>query len=288
MGNIRYQLPGGDGDAGSARLLYVSSAVYENDWPSIPHTHHFSEFFYVRRGAGEFLVEEERFPVRQDDLVIVNPGAAHTECSAGADPLEYVVLGVEGMSFAFGEREDGAPKSYRLHNYRSQRDELRFYFGAMLRETENKGAQYELVCQNLLGVLTVLLIRGADCSFSLAPVQRASKECSLAKRYIDFHYAEDVTLEDLARLTHLNKYYLAHAFSRCYGITPINYLIEKRLQCSRELLESTDYSIAQIAQMAGFSSQSYFSQTFRRVCAVTPGAYRRTARQTGSHTGKPG
>ena len=54
----------------------------------------------------------------------------------------------------------------------------------------------------------------------------------------------------------MNKFYLVHAFKNYKGVSPINYLIDKRIQESKLLLETTNFSIAKIAQQVGFSSQS--------------------------------
>ena len=87
-----------------------------------------------------------------------------------------------------------------------------------------------------------------------------------------------VTLEQLAEDAHMNKYYLSHAFKREYGISPINYMITKRIEESKYLLAETDLSMSQIAQLLGFSSLSYFSQVFRRTQATTPMEYRQSTK----------
>ncbi|MCB6603699.1 helix-turn-helix transcriptional regulator, partial [Erysipelatoclostridium ramosum] len=56
-----------------------------------------------------------------------------------------------------------------------------------------------------------------------------------------------------------------------------NYLIRLRVQQAKELLETTNYSIAQISDSCGFSSQSYFSQVFKKACGMTPNAYRKSS-----------
>ena len=101
-----------------------------------------------------------------------------------------------------------------------------------------------------------------------------NRQCASVKRYIDLHFKEALTLEQLAEDAHMNKYYLSHAFKREYGISPINYMITKRIEESKYLLAETDLSMSQIAQLLGFSSPSYFSQVFRRTQAVTPVEYR--------------
>lgn len=282
MGNTRYTLLGEGREELEAQLLYVSESLYEGDWPSLKHSHYFAELFYVRSGSGKFLVENEIFPVHTDDLLVVNPNVEHTEVSTGGDPLDYIVLGVAGLSFS-----DGGNGHYTVHNYRAYRDELLFYFTTILTEMENQQEKYELLCQNLLEILLIHMMRHADLSIEAAPAQKISPECGKVKRYIDANFAENITLESLAEKAHLNKYYLAHAFTKYYGLSPMSYLIDRRIQCSKELLESTDHSIAEIAQLAGFSSQSYFSQSFRKACGVSAGAYRRKMRETKKEDGTP-
>lgn len=69
--------------------------------------------------------------------------------------------------------------------------------------------------------------------------------------------------------------YFAHTFTEIYGIAPMNYLAQKRIFTSQELLTSTDLNQAAIAKQCGFSSSSYFSQCFRKICGMTPTAYRK-------------
>lgn len=69
------------------QLRYISISKYEGDWQSLPHTHHFSELFYVLRGEGAFYIENEKVPVKTDDLVIINPYVEHTEKTLPNDPM---------------------------------------------------------------------------------------------------------------------------------------------------------------------------------------------------------
>ena len=73
----------------------------------------------------------------------------------------------------------------------------------------------------------------------------------------------------------MNKYYLVHSFKEYKGISPINYLIDKRILEAKHLLETTNHPIAKIADMTGFSSQSYFSQVFKRETQMTPNEFRK-------------
>ncbi len=270
MGNTRYNFTDTSNNNLSIKLLYVSSSYYGRDWESLPHTHYFTELFYVKKGIGKLLVEQDTIPLKKDDFVIVNPHIRHTETSLDATPLEFVILGVEGIQFSFHEK-----KEYTIFNCKDNKDHLMYYFTTMLKEMEEKNMHYELVCKNLLEILIINLIRYHDFSFHILSSQKANWECNLVKRYIDANYSEEIHLDFLAELAHLNKYYLVHAFTESYGISPINYLTEKRIQNCKELLISTDYSIGEIARLSGFSSQSYFSQSFRKNVGMSAGAYRK-------------
>ena len=101
MGTSRYMMENADKKATGSRLLYISHSKYENDWPSLPHTHPFSELFFVKSGQGSLRVEHEEHPIQKDDFVIINANVSHTETSSAGKPLEYVILGVKDLTFSF-------------------------------------------------------------------------------------------------------------------------------------------------------------------------------------------
>ena len=148
MSNRRYGLEETEFEKLDIRLLYITQARYDTDWHSIAHTHHFTELFYVIHGSGFFLVEGKKFPVKEDDLVIVNPNVSHTELSDKNKPLEYIALGINGLKFKDGNLD--SIYDYSLHNFREHKEEFSFYLKTLLREIQNKGEYFETICQNLL------------------------------------------------------------------------------------------------------------------------------------------
>ena len=261
----------------AARLLYVSSAKYGGDWHSTPHTHNFTELFYVIGGVGQFFIEGQTYPVTENDLVIVNPSLEHTEISFNANPLEYIVLGVEGLELSF---HDSQEERYCIVNFYEVQDTILFYLRSMLREIEDKTPGYEIICQNLMDILTILLMRQTNYVATMSPIQKSSPRlCATVRRYIDEHFKENITLDTLAELTHVSKYYMVHAFTAEYGISPINYMISCRIDEAKHLLKNGDYSLAVISHTLGFSSPSYFSQTFRKLTDMSPNEYRKLSRK---------
>ena len=284
MGNTRHRIDNEKPSAfGQARLLYVSTSKYEGDWQSLLHSHPFSELFYVVNGQGTFIAEDTEFPVKKNDMVIINPHVRHTEKSLPGAPLDYIVLGIEGLSFAFEKivaarsGESAQAPSGTVSKYNVSKTNVCTCLNLMLEEVSRQEEDYETVCQNLLEVLLISMLRSGSLSVVPDNSRLLNRECTQIKNYLDANYSETITLDSLAALTHMNKYYLAHTFTKYVGLSPINYLLQKRIQEGKSLLESTSYSIAQISDLLGFSSQSYFSQAFRKATGMTPMQYRKHA-----------
>ena len=124
-------------------------------------------------------------------------------------------------------------------------------------------------------VLLINLMRRANISLKSSPVNKANKDCVYIEKYIDAHFKEDITLDTLSELTFLNKYHIVHAFKQYKGISPINYMIQKRIQEAKVLLSTTNLQISEISIIIGFTSQSYFAQAFKKATGISPIQFRK-------------
>ena len=253
------------GGGGATRLAYVSQAQYSPEWNSSLHTHGCAELFFITGGHGRFRTRQETFPVAIHDAVIVNANVPHTEASQLDSPLEYTVLGVEGL-----ETLTDISGCALLH-LSAEQEAVSACLRMMVQELRSRQSGCDAICQSLLDVILLRLRRRDDFALSDAPAgRRSSRSCDLARRYIDNHFKENLTLDQLAEMLHINKYHLSHTFREEFHTSPISYLISRRIEESRFLLRETDHPLSLIAQMLGFSSLSYFSQCFRRVEGVSP------------------
>ena len=258
---------------GTAKLLNIASAKYGGDWHSVPHTHNHVELFYIIGGKGQFLINDQLYPVNTNHLVIINPNVIHTEVSLNAQPLEYIVLGVDGIELSISGTSNG--QFCILDHFESL--DMASCLRNILREMEMKQPGYEDVCQAFMEILIIRLMRSTGLSLpSETSAVSTNRQCAAVRRYIDLHFKEALTLEQLAEEGHMNKFYLSHAFKREYGVSPINYMISRRIEESKYLLAETDLSLSQIAQLLGFSSLSYFSQVFHRTQSISPKEYRQS------------
>ena len=93
--------------------------------------------------------------------------------------------------------------------------------------------------------------------------------------FIERHYAEDIRLNDLARVLHVNSNYLCGVLRRLTGTTFRKMLVRRRLQeAAQWLLFKKDHSIARVAFACGFNDSNYFAVVFRKAFGVTPSEYR--------------
>jgi AraC family transcriptional regulator len=159
---------------------------------------------------------------------------------------------------------------------------LRTAMGAVDAELTAGGAGGSLAAESLANLLAVHLIR--HVSAPRQPTHRRAGTLPRAKlravvEYVEEHLDTGPTLEQMAAVARLNPYYLARQFKRATGLPPHQYLIMRRIERAKQLLQTGgDVSLAEVAAHAGFSDQSQFCQHFKRLTGVTPGQFRMRAR----------
>ena len=274
MSNERYLMMESDIKNLSFQLESITKSKYDSDWHSTLHTHPFTELFYVVDGKGEFNIQGQRFPVKANDFVIINPQVEHTELSSPDEPLEYIVLGIRGLSFSnlTPVSEGGHPFSF--FNLRDEQKDILRYLNAMVQEATSQSMSYELVCHNLLEILLIKILRHQHFDLEVGKQSKATKDISFIKHYLETYYHETIQLEDLASMTHLSRFYISHSFKKEIGMSPMEYLIDIRIKESKILLRTTNYSISQVADIVGFTTPTYFSKQFRKSTGISPTDYR--------------
>ncbi|GIF23621.1 transcriptional regulator GlxA family with amidase domain [Actinoplanes tereljensis] len=92
------------------------------------------------------------------------------------------------------------------------------------------------------------------------------------------HLAEQLTVSDLARQAGMSRRTFARRFAEATGVSPLRWLLQQRIRCAQELLESTDDTIESVAQRAGFGSSGALRMHFQRSVALSPQTYRHVFR----------
>ena len=134
---------------------------------------------------------------------------------------------------------------------------------------------------HLTEALLIELLRG----FALASPQphgflAAAMDRRIARALSVIHqqWRRDLALADLAQASGMSRSNLVLRFKELLGITPVAYLTSWRMQQARQLLITTDTTLIEIAELAGYASESAFSRAFKRALAHSPSRFRRTSR----------
>ena len=135
----------------------------------------------------------------------------------------------------------------------------------------------EFLTRNLLSEIWLLLleeIRNLDTSTLSVPQKNQDRILTMLA-FIQENYSEKLTLEDIADSAAVSTRECLRCFRDSIHQSPMEYLIEYRVQMAKKLLDTTDLSITDIALRCGFNSNSYFTKIFHRSCGKTPNAYRK-------------
>lgn len=102
-----------------------------------------------------------------------------------------------------------------------------------------------------------------------------SKMIRAALDYIDLHFNENISLQDVADNINISKNYLCDIFKKELGVTFINYVTNLRIEKAKEYLTNTDMKMYEVSYAVGYNDYAYFSQIFKKYTGTTLSAYRR-------------
>lgn len=161
-------------------------------------------------------------------------------------------------------------------NYREIRTSVRRIFACVLGEQPHPDL---LLKSELLRLFWLLLTEeGQICENKAAPA--AEEGIRPALEYMMGNYQENITIEQLAHLSHLSKSYFMGYFKKAVGSGAIEYLAHLRIHAACEALAASEKKVSEIATGCGYSSLSNFNRQFRKLMGCTPAQYRKRAAPT--------
>jgi len=253
----------------SNKILYISKTKYENDWLSLPHLHHFTELMLIIEGEGNFVSNEKFYPVKKGCLIIIENNFTHTEVSSIDKPLSYYSLGLKDIVFS---------KHLKNNFIFEQKDNyinFSYSFEMLFNEMNKKFQKYEKISENLIDNIIITIER-------ITKTLTEKKEYNInyilqkAIEFIDENYNDEINLEKLCEITFFSKSHLNRLFKENTSLTPMDYLLKRRLISAKTLLITTELSISEIAMMLNFPSVSSFIDKFKKEYNSTPLKFRKS------------
>ena len=178
--------------------------------------------------------------------------------------------------------QDSVPAGTRLElaNTFYVKDPLFFELMRAYNTETREGRQFSrLAVESIALRLNLHLARNYSTISSHAlpriQAQQEDKRIERAKSFIMDNLARPISLAEIAGAAHLSQYHFVRCFKTAEGVTPYQFVIQKRLEMARHMVTETKHSLVEIADMCGFSSQQHLTDAYGKAFGVTPGAMRR-------------
>ena len=236
---------------------------------------HFHEHYvigFVEMGQRRLSCKNREYTINQGDIILFNPMDNHTCEQTDNKTLDYRCLNITPEIMRSLTREIfgkeylprfNAPVAYGSDQFALLR-ELHCLIMEERTDFEKEEIFYFLMKQLIEEYAEPML----EAEPEIIDVE-IEKICS----YLEIHYGERISLDELARLAKKNKYSLLRTFTRVKGITPYRYLETVRVNRAKKLLEQGMEPI-EAGLQTGFSDQSHFTNFFKGLIGLTPGQYR--------------
>ena len=224
-------------------------------------------FFVVIEGNGILRYQNEEYKLKDNDCVFINCANeySHTSDNWKIAWVHFNGKNLEGIFNKYLERDgkvvfNSLNSAYLniINNIYSITDS-----SAYLKDMNIYNELVNLL--NLLMSETIYEDSNKNRKYDLDTI----------KQFIDNNYLSGISLEQLSAQFFINKFYLTRAFKERYGTTINNYILEKRITRSKELLRFSDDSIEDIAIACGIKDPNYFSRVFKKIEGITPKEYRK-------------
>lgn len=251
------------------------------------HWHDEVEIIVIKRGRGIVYVNLKRYEVHTGDIVFVFSGQLHSIEQLEQESMEYEnilfqtrLLKSSGSDFC-GDTLLLPLLSGMMNLYPIINRSCHFYpqLSTWIYGIDNLCSSrpygYQLAVKGHLFQVMFLLITNNQCSTNSKSDQKALEKIKSILTYMNEHYAEVITIEEIANFCFYSPSYFMKFFKEHMGVGFINYLNDYRLEIAAKKLLTTTDNILNVAVSSGFDNLSYFNRSFKKKYGVTPGQYRK-------------
>lgn len=229
------------------------------------HLHEYSEVLMCKKGKADIVVRGKALTLCENELIFIPPNCVHEYMCRNCEVV-CAVFSNDFIPLFFNELSGRTivPEPVDVSGISYVTDRLL----ALVDESKTAiSGALNLICDTVL----------KSSRFSEGEILDGNLYQKVIT-YISEHYTEDITLKSLASRFGYNEKYLSHSLHTLTGINFRRLLSVYRINRAKELLDTTDKNIMEIALESGFPAVNTFNRTFKAVTGITPFEYRKTAR----------
>jgi AraC-like DNA-binding protein len=235
-----------------------------------PHRHDCYAIGYTLSGVQSFVYRGARANSVRGNVIVIHPDEQH-DGRAGAEPgFRYRMIYLQ-PALVHAALEGKARSLPFVRNVLSR--DQRLYEALLPGFSDMTRPLEQLERDHVIAAISDALL-ALDPSARIVSAQDESfPQVRLARDYLDAHFRQSVTSEELECVTSLDRYSMARAFRRHFGTSPYRYLTMRRLDQVRAI-SRTSASLAEAALDAGFADQAHMTRQFKQAFGLTPGRWR--------------
>lgn len=248
------------------------------------HHHDFYEVYFFLSGSVSYNIESRSYRLSPGDLLLISPSELHQPVfTDDRKNYERIVLWINAaflqqfdspgreLSRCFGH--PGQPHNNLIHTDGTTREILVYLFNQMIAESRSGEFGAELYALGCLTQALVMINRLAlRAEQEAEPRENTDSAVFRILAYINEHYREDLSLDDLANRFFISKYHLSREFNRIVGTSVYRYIVQKRLIMARQLMAS-GVPTSTVYQQCGFGDYSNFYRAFKGEYQMSPREY---------------
>lgn len=243
------------------------------------HYHSSVEMMKVLEGKINLQIGTNYYECNKGDIVFILPSMLHGVSSLTEDAMiqgvvfETSLVNIPILQFDFSEMFH---RNQRIQYIINEKDdiyeELCFNIDKILEVygTFNANARIQIVSRLLLCM--GLLIQKFSLEISIH--DKNYRKLLPILQYIDKHYTEKIQIAELSKIIHVCDDRMIRLFKEVTGETPVEYILNLRVEHALKLLMEDNLSIAEIAEKTGFGSATYMTRVFKQKLGITPGKYK--------------
>jgi AraC-like DNA-binding protein/mannose-6-phosphate isomerase-like protein (cupin superfamily) len=253
-------------------MVRLSRSFKNPHWYNMAHVHSSdTELVFISSGKATFTINQKTFFVEKGDILIVEEGFIHSTASDPQEPSDIFSLSIANYKIR-GLKKDHlllSPNTLPVMRAGTHEEflrccwkELQFY---QEREDDVSASICDMIAGSIASLYYLLFLEQTD-TYEI-PSPHFTQDLLI---YIYEHYCENITLERLSKEFHMSSGHISHEFSKVFGISPINYAINLKLDHAKWLLLQSEKSMMEIAEAVSYQNLQHFTNIFQKRVGCTP------------------
>lgn len=232
------------------------------------------EIAYIEKGLAYYSLDMTSQTVKPGEVVVINPNTLHAVSSSIDDPTTIWVIHVKDFKLeGLEENHLIANRPFALLRMKENLPFVDTLFREFKFLYEKRGREASQIIQPGVAMLMALLYDMQDDKEMMIPgvLNNFAKKLMV---YLNAHYKEQLRLDDIAMEFNVSPSHLSHEFTKFFSISPINYLINRKVCEARWLLGTSEMTLEEISYSLGYDNVNHFKNIFTKRVGCSPSQYR--------------